>query len=89
MFSSCKVLAAYSPEKRPFPWSIPSSGQVVAMEMPTEDRLLILNRQAVLFSVPFASAVAGEATFTSLKPMNIKVGAVILRFKKLSAPGKC
>ena len=81
MFSSCKVVSAYFPEKRPFPWSIPSSGQVVAMAMPTEDKLLILNRQAILFSVPFASAVAGEATFTSLKPMNIKVRAVIMRNK--------
>ena len=69
------MISAYFPEKQPFPWCLPSAGHVVAMAMPAEDRLLILTRQTMLFSVPFASAVAGATAFASVKPLSLKVGA--------------
>ena len=66
------MICAYFPEKKPFPWSLTSSGAVVSMAMPTEDRLLLLTTQAQLYSLPFASAVAGASTFAATKPMGLK-----------------
>jgi hypothetical protein len=45
----------------------------MSLAMPSEDRLFLVTRNALLYVLPFASAVAGPETFAALKPLNMKV----------------
>ncbi|GAX79632.1 hypothetical protein CEUSTIGMA_g7073.t1 [Chlamydomonas eustigma] len=67
------LFCAYMPEKTPFPWTLPAAAPVVSMLMPSADRVLLVTLNALLYILPFASAVAGPETFSALKPMNMKV----------------
>jgi hypothetical protein len=65
------LICAIMPEKQPFPWA--SAGGCAALAMPTEDRMLMLTPEALLFTLPMASAVASSSTFAALRPMNLRV----------------
>lgn len=66
--------AAYLAEKQPFPWAASTSHPgPAALAMPTDDGILLLTRDAQLFTVPLGAAMSGTAAFLKIRPADLKL----------------